>query len=280
MSARPSRLAGWLATRRVPRDEREFVLGDLDEEFADRLGDPAARCRCCARGCGTGIRRCAASSFPARNGSSRRRPLVTRSMNLIQDIRFALRILRRMPGFTVTAVLTLALGIGAATGMFSVVHAVLGAPLPFSTGDRLVIVREGATLRDSTSVSNQRFEEWREDDVLEDTAGVFAWDASLTGAGEPERVSGLRVSASFFETVNLRPSLGTTFTRADESRSVEPKVLIGDGLWRRFGAGAGGHRPPDHVERHHLHRRGRPACRLSPATNRPLSRGHRAAPPG
>jgi predicted permease len=154
-------------------------------------------------------------------------------MNLIQDIRFALRILRRMPGFTLTAVTTLALGIGAATGMFSVVHAVLGAPLPFSTGDRLVIVREGSALRDSTPVSNQRFEEWREDNVLEHTAGVFTWDASLTGGGDPEHVYGLRVSASFFDAVNLRPALGTTFTRDDESRSAEPKVLIGDGLWRR-----------------------------------------------
>jgi len=237
VSARPSRLAGWLATRRVPRDEREFVLGDLDEEFADRLGGPGrllpvlrARLWYWRQAV-----RCLIVPGPRRIASER--PAGHRSMNLARDIRFALRVLRRMPGFTVTAVLTLALGIGAATGMFSVVHAVLGAPLPFSTGDRLVIVREGATLRDSTSVSNKRFEEWREDDILEDTAGVFLWDASLTGAGEPERVSGLRVSASFFETVNLRPSLGTTFTRGDESRSVEPKVLIGDGLWRRrFGA--------------------------------------------
>ena len=237
MNTRPSRLAAWLATRRVPRDEREFVLGDLEEEFTDRLdrsdrGMPVLRAR-------LWYWRQALRCFivPGPRRIIARQPAGHRSMNLAQDIRFALRILRRMPGFTVTAVLTLALGIGAATGMFSVVHAVLGAPLPFSTGDRLVIVREGATLRDSTPVSNQRFEEWREDDVLEDTAGVFLFDPSLTGTGEPERLSGLRVSASFFEAVNLRPALGTTFTRGDESRSVEPKVLIGDGLWRRrFGA--------------------------------------------
>lgn len=237
MSARPSRLAGWLATRRVPRDEREFVVGDLDEEFTERVG--------ASGGFVSTLRarlwywrqalRCLIVAAPRRIAGQP--PAGHRSVNLVQDIRFALRILRRMPGFTVTAVVTLALGIGAATGMFSVVHAVLGAPLPFSTGDRLVVVREGPTLRDGTSVSNQRFEEWREDDILEHTAGVFSWDASLTGAGEPERVWGLRVSASFFDAVNLRPSRGTAFTRDDESRSVEPKVLIGDGLWRRrFGA--------------------------------------------
>ncbi|HKW00223.1 MAG TPA: ABC transporter permease [Vicinamibacterales bacterium] len=237
MNARPSRLAGWLATRRVPRDEREFVLGDLDEEFAERAGtsDGVLSTAAARLWYWRQALRCLIARSPRQIVTER--DASHRSMNLVQDIRFALRILRRMPGFTVTAVLTLALGIGAATGMFSVVHAVLGAPLPFSTGDRLVIVREGSTLRDSTSVSYQRFEEWREDNVLEHTAGVFLFDPSLTGAGDPERLSGLRVSASFFDAVNLRPALGTTFTRADESRSVEPKVLIGDGLWRRrFGA--------------------------------------------
>ena len=232
MRPHPPRLAAWMASRRVPLEEREFLLGDLEEEFADVVWPARGPVR--AR---LWYWRQALRCLLTRQPSSARTPRARRPMNLLQDVRFALRVLRRVPGFTITAVLTLALGIGATTAIFSVVHAVLLAPLPFATGDRLVVVRDGATARDSFPSSNEEFQEWRQDAALEATAAWFSWDASLTGMGEAEPVQGLRVSSSFFSAVSVTPTLGTTFTLADESRSAEPKVVIGTGLWRRhFGA--------------------------------------------
>lgn len=158
--------------------------------------------------------------------------------HFIQDVRFALRMLRRAPGFAFTAMVTLALGVGATTAIFSVVDAVLLAPLPFTDADRLVIARNGPTLQDSTPVSYPAFLEWRDGAVFQHTGAYFNWGATMSGDGEPEELEGLRTSASLFEVLGVRPMIGTIFTLADEPRAAEAKVLIGEGLWRRrFGGG-------------------------------------------
>lgn len=159
-------------------------------------------------------------------------------MSLLQDVRFALRLLRRMPGFTLTAVLTLGLGVGAATAIFSVVHAVLFSPLPFADGERVVVAQNGASREIATPLSYPQFVAWRDAGVLRDTGAFFNWQASLTGEGDAEEVQGLRVSASLFDALGVRPLIGSLFTREDESRNADRKVLIGEGLWRRRFGGA------------------------------------------
>ncbi len=222
-----------LATIRVPVEHREFLIGDLDEDFQEIAG---------SRGTGAARRwywRQAVRILLARHPpvdvlSSQRGAIVP---HLIQDIRFALRMLRRAPGFALTAMVTLALGVGATTAIFSVVDAVLLAPLPFTDADRLVIARYGPSLRESTVVSYPTFLEWREGAVFEHTGAYFNWTATVSGDGEPEQLGGLRTSATLFDALGVRPIVGTMFSVADELRTAEAKVLIGEGLWRRRFAG-------------------------------------------
>jgi putative ABC transport system permease protein len=161
---------------------------------------------------------------------------------LAQDVRYGLRLLRKHPGFTLVAALTLALGVGANTAMFSVVEAVLLRPLPFPQADRLVMVWENVNLpaykNDQNTPSPGNFNEWR----TQSTAftgmaaiGYRAWN--LTGAGDPIRIAGEAVSAELFPLLGVEPLLGRTFT-ADEDRAGGPSVaMLGFGLWtERFGA--------------------------------------------
>src|SRR5262249_39106902 len=149
----PPRFATWIAGRRVPQETREFVLGDLAEEFdemaASELGARAAR---------RWYWRQALRSLLTRHRRHRRphAPKET-AMHTFHDVRFALRLLRRTPVFTATAVVTLALGIGATTAIFSVVHAVLLAPLPFPNGARLVVAMGGRSLPEGTPISYPQF---------------------------------------------------------------------------------------------------------------------------
>jgi putative ABC transport system permease protein len=158
---------------------------------------------------------------------------------LLQDIRFSLRTLRKSPGFTVFAVLALALGLGANAAIFSVVDAVLLRSLPFRNADRLVEVWEDAShfgfplapLAPANSV------DWkRRNHVFEDMAALKGDLYALTGAGTPEQVEGGPVTANLFPLLGVSPILGRSFS-ADEDRPGGPRVvLIGYGLWqRRFG---------------------------------------------
>jgi putative ABC transport system permease protein len=122
------------------------------------------------------------------------------------DIRYALRMLKRSPGFAAVAVITLALGIGANTAMFSVVKAILIEPLHYKDSDRL-----------RANASAPGYVHYRDNNhSFENMAAMTAWDANLTGPGEPERLRGLVTSASFFETLGAFPSIGRMFT-ADEA---------------------------------------------------------------
>jgi predicted permease len=159
---------------------------------------------------------------------------------LLQDLRYAARALRASPGFTLVAALTLALGVGANTAIFSVVHAVLLRPLPFAEPDRLV---RAFTVNDGIpgSMSPPDFLDFRaQNHVFQGLAAYDALDFTLTALGEPARLPGVSVTSGFFETLGVRPLLGRTF-RAEESRPDRSRVvLLSHALWRqRFGGDPG-----------------------------------------
>jgi putative ABC transport system permease protein len=157
-----------------------------------------------------------------------------------QDIRYALRRLVRSPGFTIVSVLTLALGIGANSAIFSVVYGVLLKPLPFAQPDRLVGIYHLAEGHRAT-MSGPNFTDVRtQAETLVDAAAVTRSRVTLTGHGEPVRLDGAEVSTSFFNVLGVSPALGRTF-RSDEGLPGHAKVaVLGYGLWQqRFGGAPG-----------------------------------------
>jgi putative ABC transport system permease protein len=161
-----------------------------------------------------------------------------------QDIRYAFRMLRKQPGFTAIAILTLALGIGANTSIFSVVNAVLLRPLPYPQPDRLVLIRERTNIFDSGSVSLPNYLDWRASQRgFTDLALFRRGDANLSGATsdvEAERVSSARVSYNFLSVLGVPPELGRDFRESDDVPHCKKVALISDGLWkRRFGGSRG-----------------------------------------
>jgi len=157
---------------------------------------------------------------------------------VVQDVRFAVRWLRRAPGFTLAAVASLALGIGATTALFSVVHAALVGPLPFPQAAQVVVTMNGSNRDDSTPLSWPQFLDWRDAAVFEDAAAYFRWEPTLTGEGDAEQLTGVRASASLLGVLGVQPIRGTVFTRQDEPPGAPRKVLIGEALWRRRFGGA------------------------------------------
>ncbi len=160
---------------------------------------------------------------------------------LFTDIRFALRQLRKTPGFSAIAILTLALGIGANTAMFSVVDAVLIRPLPYADASRLAVVWEDASKigfpHNTPSAGN--WQAWkRENTVFSDIAATRGRGFTITGDGEPEQLRGRGVTANFWTVTGSQPFIGRVFTE-DEDRRQAPVAVISYGLWqRRFGGAA------------------------------------------
>ena len=158
---------------------------------------------------------------------------------LWQDLRYGARMLARNPGFTAVAVLTLALGIGANTAIFSVVNAVLFQPLDYEEPDRLYLLwttNPGWARPESASLPD--FLDWREQNqVFEDLAAISRRSLNLTGDGEPERLIGSYVSSSFFSLLRVQPSAGRGFLPEEDAPGAEHVAVLGYGLWqRRFGA--------------------------------------------
>jgi len=163
------------------------------------------------------------------------------------DTRFALRMLRKNPGFTAVAVLTLALGIGATTAVFGVVNAILLKPLPYPNPDKIVMLWWKAPIS-SAQFDADRFP-WGKRDFLHfsqsskafQSLGAFKSDFfNFAGSGEPVRLDGLRASAGFFSALGVAPSLGRTFTPEEDQPGREFEVILSDQLWRdRFGADPG-----------------------------------------
>lgn len=162
--------------------------------------------------------------------------------NLWQDVRFGLRMLRKNPGFTTVAVLTMALGIGANTAIFSVVSAVLLRPLPYPNQARLLHVHEthfGSTA--STNFTYANFLDLQRDSKsLENLAAYRPWTFNLTGSGDAEQVLGAQVSANFFSALGIHPILGRTIDTADDALGGENHVaVLSYALWQsHFGSDA------------------------------------------
>ncbi|HTR02307.1 MAG TPA: ABC transporter permease [Thermoanaerobaculia bacterium] len=157
---------------------------------------------------------------------------------LWQDLRYAARGLSKSPGFTAIAVATLALGIGANTAIFSVVHAVLLRRLPYPAPDRLLVLRERQIHQErDMGVAWPNFLDWRaQARSFEGIAGFRTDHTILSGLGEPEMLRLAQVSAPFFPLLGARPVLGRSFDAADDRPGAPPVVLISQGLWkRRFG---------------------------------------------
>jgi predicted permease len=157
---------------------------------------------------------------------------------LMQDVRYGIRVLRRSPGFTAAAVLTLALGIGANTAIFTIVDAVLLRPLPFSEPDRLVTVGDREADGTSSNVGYLTAAEWRERSrTFEGFSLMRSWQPTLFVNGEAERLRAVRVSWNYFDMMRVRPALGRTFTANEDKPDQWRVVMLSDALWRRrFGA--------------------------------------------
>ena len=153
---------------------------------------------------------------------------------LLQDTRFALRILRKNPGFTAIAVLTLALGIGVNTTIFSIAEAFLIHPIALPDLDRLVAITGG----EKRPVAPADYLDWKsQSDSFSHVSAYRPDDMSLTGSGEPERVYGTAVDSDFFTTIGLEPQQGRGFATGEDSPGRDQVAILGHGLWQRhFGA--------------------------------------------
>ena len=155
---------------------------------------------------------------------------------LSEDLRYAVRMLAKTPGFTLTALLTLALGIGANTAIFSVANALLIRPMPYQDADDLVIVTNarGPNRRPFSYLRAEFLQQHSR--ALVGLAPFMSGNFNMTGRGEPEQLSAVRVGWNFFEVLGVRPALGRTFTWQDDQPGGRPVVLISEPLWkRRFG---------------------------------------------
>ena len=160
----------------------------------------------------------------------------------VEDFRVAARSLTREIGFTVVAVLTLALGLGAVTAVFSVVNATYLVPLPYATPDRLAMIWEDERGVDSHwTVAPANYDIWKQRLTSFDGLAAFnVWLPSVTGLGEAEKILGSVVTPEFFGVLGVRPALGRGFTPDDARPGATPVVILGHGFWeRRFGADSG-----------------------------------------
>jgi predicted permease len=159
---------------------------------------------------------------------------------IAQDARYAVRVMRRNPGFTTAAVLTFALGIGASTAMFSVVNGVVLRPLPYADPGRLVAVWERNVARgqERNVVSVPNFEAWRERArSFDGMAAAVPLPATITTASSPERAMGAEVSPGYFALLGVRPVLGRDFTPEEEQGGGADVLVLSDGFWRSHFAG-------------------------------------------
>ncbi len=217
---------------RVDQEVHDEMRHHLEMEIQQRVGrgmDPAEARRTAMIDFG-GVERYRAEARDVRWGS--------RWDDVLQDARYALRTLRKQPGFTGVAVLTLAVGIGASTAVFSLVNAVLLRPLPYAAPEDAVWIQTSWEGSPNASISPAEFLDYR-DRLTEvfSAVGVYAFGAlNLTGDGEPARVRSAGLSSQAFDALGVAPTIGRTFTDAEDLASAQV-LLLSDSLWRqRFAA--------------------------------------------
>jgi putative ABC transport system permease protein len=161
----------------------------------------------------------------------------------MQDLKYAIRSLFKAPGFVAIAILTLALGIGANTAIFTVVNAVLLRPLPYANPERLVMVWQDLRARGGPAdewATPGNYADWRrETGIFEQIAVISGWRPTLTGGTTPEPISGEQVSHEYFSVLGIVPALGRSFTQEDDVPNARRVAIIDHALWtRRFGGNA------------------------------------------
>ena len=225
------------------------ILGDLHEEQARRVPGPRRELRYLAAALGLGARyvlgRTVGASMQGARGLATAIP--RGGAQMIEDIRHALRFFRRRPGFLGVTVLTLALGIGATTAIFTVIDTALLRPLPYDEPDELVDVWNTypawkghdvlGRLWNNIALSYPEYELWRDSqEAFSEVAVYSAAPAALTGRGDPREVIVGVASASLFPLLGISPILGRTFTPDEEAFTPKPVAVISHSLWRgRFG---------------------------------------------
>jgi len=227
------------ALRLLPRELRERYGDDMRQTFEAR----AAACGRCALVAllvrelfDLALARVHTHPFvPSPKPCQLRRPHVG---SLSHDIRYAFRMLYRQPAFTAVVVITLALGVGATTAVFTVVNGVLLRPLPYQEPDRIVQLFHGRNGRLSMTYSPMNYHDvTTQSGVFSDAAAISPSSASLTGTGDPEQLEGANVTTSFFAVLGVSPRIGRPFVDADGAEGGPSVVILSDGLWRRqFGA--------------------------------------------
>jgi predicted permease len=163
---------------------------------------------------------------------------VLRVMAVVHDLRYSFRALWKHPAFTLVAVMTLALGIGANTAIFGIVHGVVLRPLPYHDADRVVLLWSHWTNWTRTWVSEPELADYRtQSRTLEDVAGFTTTSFNLTGSSEPLRVRAAQVQAQAFAALGARPIAGRVFTAEEDRPGHDRVVLLSEGLWRSHFAG-------------------------------------------
>ncbi|MGH9839011.1 MAG: ABC transporter permease, partial [Blastocatellia bacterium] len=153
---------------------------------------------------------------------------------LWQDLRYGARMLWKKPGFTLIAALTLALGVGANTAIFSVVNAVLIRALPYGDADRLVMVWEKSQRRDQNVINLGNFFDWKaRNNVFEDMAAFADFRTNLTGSGDPVELPAQIATGNLFAVLGVQAMLGRTFTPEDGQPGKDNVVVLSHGLWQR-----------------------------------------------
>jgi predicted permease len=154
---------------------------------------------------------------------------------LWQDVRYGLRMLRKSPGFTAIAILTIALGVGATTAIFSVVDAALLRPLPYPQPEPLVRIEDdlpGVGAQD-VGMSVPEWQDLQRSNIFDYVSPIGGGDVNLTGASQPERIRFLNVAPNYFAVLGVKPQLGSAFNPEDHTPGFTLEVLISDGLWKR-----------------------------------------------
>lgn len=232
--AEPPALALRVLRAALGDDEQEAYVGDLVELFHDdrlpRLGATRARLWFW-RDAGMAL-----LALPWRRRAPAHSHGDATIVRILTDLHQAVRQLRRAPSFTALSALTLALGIGATTAVFSVAYSALLRPLPFPASERLIVARE--TVRgDPSTVSPTNFEDWRQQSRTADLAGMVASTGALSGDGPAEQVAMGAVTGTFFRVLGVTAALGRTFTAAEAAYGGPKTILLGHPLWaRRYGA--------------------------------------------
>src|SRR5690349_4150597 len=154
---------------------------------------------------------------------------------VFQDLRYSVRNLAKSPGFSAIALVTLALGIGANTAIFSVVNAVLLRALPYADPDRLVVLMH----QGQSSNSSANFLDWKHDShVFENMGAAEAWSPNLTGVDKPEEIVGLHLTSDIFPVLGIKPILGRTFSPDEDQIGRDHEVVLSYGFWQRRLGGA------------------------------------------